>query len=93
VSCLLLYDVQHPDPDYSCAYVVLFTDKDTKGHGLSFTIGRGTEIVVLAIKSLAHIVVGLDVDYVEQNMAEISRKLTNDTQLRWVCLIVSVRLD
>lgn len=36
--------LQHKDPDYSCAYVVIYTDKDTEGHGLAFTLGRGTEI-------------------------------------------------
>ena len=36
--------VQHPDPDYSCAYVVIQTDGDLEGHGFTFTIGRGTDI-------------------------------------------------
>ena len=35
---------QHTDPDYSCAYVVLYTRGDTEGYGLTFTLGRGTEI-------------------------------------------------
>lgn len=39
-------DSQHTDPDYSVAYVVLETDSDAalKGYGLTFTVGRGTEI-------------------------------------------------
>ena len=32
------------DPDYSCAYVTLLTDTDVTGFGLTFTLGRGTEI-------------------------------------------------
>ena len=41
-------DAMNPDPDYSAAYVILETDRGDglTGHGLSFTIGRGTEIVV-----------------------------------------------
>lgn len=35
---------QHTDPDYSVAYVVLDTDTELKGYGLTFTVGRGTEI-------------------------------------------------
>ena len=40
----------NPDPDYSAAYVVLRTDAGDglEGHGLTFTIGRGTEVVVAA---------------------------------------------
>ena len=35
----------HTAPDYSAAYVVLKTDADDglEGHGLTFTLGRGTE--------------------------------------------------
>lgn len=41
LSCDLF---QHKDPDYSVAYVVLDTDTHLKGFGLTFTVGRGTEI-------------------------------------------------
>uniref|UniRef100_A0A4W4DTX5 Mitochondrial enolase superfamily member 1 n=1 Tax=Electrophorus electricus TaxID=8005 RepID=A0A4W4DTX5_ELEEL len=37
-------DAMHSDPDYSVAYVVVETDADLKGYGLTFTVGRGTEI-------------------------------------------------
>lgn len=36
--------LQHPDPDYSAAYVVIDTDCGLKGFGLTFTLGKGTEI-------------------------------------------------
>ena len=36
-------DAVHVDPDYSAAYVILRTDADLEGHGLTFTIGRGNE--------------------------------------------------
>ena len=41
-------DAMNPDPDYSAAYVILKTDHPAgiEGHGLTFTIGRGTEICV-----------------------------------------------
>lgn len=35
---------QHTDPDYSAVYVMLDTDTDLRGYGLTFTVGRGTEI-------------------------------------------------
>lgn len=36
--------VQHADPDYSAAYVVLDADSGLKGFGITFTLGRGTDI-------------------------------------------------
>ena len=46
-------DAMHPDPDYSATYVVLKTDKPgLEGHGLTFTIGRGNEIVKAGVEAL-----------------------------------------
>ena len=47
-------DAMNPDPDYSAAYVVLHTDAGDgiEGHGLTFTIGRGTELCVAAVQAL-----------------------------------------
>lgn len=53
-------DAMNTDPDYSAAYVVLQTDHPTglEGHGLTFTIGRGNEVCVAAIRALAPLVMG-----------------------------------
>ena len=53
-------DAMHRSPDYSCAYVVLHTDSPDglSGCGLTFTNGRGTEVVVAAVRALEHLVVG-----------------------------------
>ena len=48
----------HAHPDYSAAYVILQTDGAQEGHGLTFTIGRGNEVVVTAIQAFAPLVVG-----------------------------------
>lgn len=41
----LVIDSQHTDPDYSVAYVVIeTTDAELNGYGLTFTVGKGTEI-------------------------------------------------
>ena len=56
-------DAMNPDPDYSAAYVILDTGvRSLKGHGLTFTIGRGNEICCAAIKALRHLVVGLELE-------------------------------
>lgn len=40
-----MIDSQHTDPDYSVAYVVIeTTNAELKGYGLTFTVGKGTEI-------------------------------------------------
>ena len=78
-------DAMNPDPDYSAAYVVLDTDADgLAGHGLTFTIGRGNEIVCLAIEALKHLVIGLELDWVKENPGRFWHFVTGDSQLRWI---------
>ena len=77
-------DAMNPDPDYSAAYVVLETDGLHQGHGLTFTIGRGNEIVVAAIRALAGRVVGLELDWIRDNPGRFWRHVTGDSQLRWI---------
>jgi L-fuconate dehydratase len=77
-------DAMNPDPDYSAAYVVLETDGDHEGHGLTFTIGRGNEICVAAINAMRHLVIGLDLDWVREDMGRFWRHITSDSQLRWI---------
>jgi L-fuconate dehydratase len=78
-------DAMNPDPDYSAAYVVVGTDRGdaVEGHGLSFTIGRGTEIVVTAIRSLAPLVIGQRLrDFVAAPGA-LRKHVTRASQRRW----------
>src|SRR2546428_4479249 len=79
-------DAMNPDPDYSAAYVVLETDEPSgvAGHGLTFTIGRGTEVCVAAIQALAGHLVGSTVEELVLDPAGLWRRLVADTQLRWL---------
>jgi L-fuconate dehydratase len=79
-------DAMNPDPDYSAAYVVLETDDPhgLEGHGLAFTIGRGTEVCVAAIEALAPVVVGRTLEETVLDLAGFWRRLVADTQLRWL---------
>ncbi|HWT17999.1 MAG TPA: L-fuconate dehydratase [Variovorax sp.] len=78
-------DAMNPDPDYSAAYVVLETDRPgLEGHGLTFTIGRGNEICCAAIEAMRHLVVGLDLQWVAEDMGRFWRHITSDSQLRWI---------
>ncbi len=83
-------DAMNKDGDYSAAYVVLHTDGvDTvgtplAGHGLTFTIGRGNDIVVAAARQQAARLIGHDVDAIAADMGAVYRFLTSDSQLRWL---------
>ena len=79
-------DAMHTAPDYSAAYVVLRTDAGNhlEGHGLTFTLGRGTEICVAAINALAPIVIGRTLESIVSDMRGFWRAITGDQQLRWI---------
>src|SRR5690242_20486182 len=79
-------DAMNPDPDYSAAYVILRDDAGDglEGHGLTFTIGRGTEVVVAAVEALRPLVVGRDADELFADMGAFWRELVGDSQLRWI---------
>src|SRR5882724_5501696 len=79
-------DAMNPDPDYSAAYVALETDDPNglTGHGLTFTIGRGTEVCVAAIDALLPHVVGATVEELVADLGGLWRQLVTDSQLRWL---------
>nr|XP_060631123.1 mitochondrial enolase superfamily member 1 [Anolis sagrei ordinatus] len=79
-------DAMHPDPDYSAAYVVIQTDAPDglKGYGLTFTLGKGTEVVACAIDALSAHVVNRDLDEIISDFRGFYRQLTSDGQLRWI---------
>src|SRR3990172_7368767 len=77
-------DAVHTDPDYSAAYVVLETDGPLRGHGMTFTLGRGNEVVLAAVRALEHQVVGLSLDDIRADMAGFWRRLASESQLRWL---------
>jgi L-fuconate dehydratase len=79
-------DAMNPDPDYSAAYVILATDRGDgiEGHGLTFTIGRGTEVVVAAVEALRTLVVGQSFGAFTSAPGAFWKHLTGDSQLRWI---------
>jgi L-fuconate dehydratase len=78
-------DAMNPAPDYSAAYLIFETDEsDVSGHGFTFTIGRGNDLVVRAVGMLSGGLVGLPVDEIPREMPRIMRSLTGDSHLRWL---------
>jgi L-fuconate dehydratase len=74
-------------------YVILHTDDPihTKGYGLTFTLGRGNEVVAACVKALEHHLIGADFDNdIVNNMMDSEDhrgfyyRLCQDGQLRWI---------
>ena len=77
-------DAVNKDPDYSAAYVILETNTALEGHGLTFTLGRGTELVVGALQYLKTFVQGRTLASLTSDLNGLFLDLTGDTQFRWL---------
>ncbi len=77
-------DAVNKDPDYSAAYCILETDAGLEGHGLTFTLGRGTELCVTALEYLARFVRGRSLHDLTSDLNALYLQLTGDTQFRWL---------
>src|ERR1700761_8048927 len=77
-------DAMNGAPDYSAAYIVVKTNSELTGHGFSFTIGRGNELVCQAAASIAERLVGQNLAELTSDMGRTWRLLVSDSQFRWV---------
>src|SRR5919198_606846 len=55
-----------------------------EGHGLAFTIGRGTEICVVAARAFEPFIVGRTLEGIQADMRSFWRSLVADSRLRWL---------
>jgi L-fuconate dehydratase len=77
-------DAVNKDPDYSAAYCILETNQGLRGFGLTFTLGRGTELCCEALRYLSRCVIGRTLSSITDDFCAFSRELTGDTQFRWL---------
>ncbi|WP_031469706.1 enolase C-terminal domain-like protein [Sciscionella sediminilitoris] len=77
-------DAMNPAPDYSAAYCVLRTSAGERGHGLVFTIGRGNEVELAALRALEPLVLGRSVEEITADLGGFARRLVWDSPLRWL---------
>jgi L-fuconate dehydratase len=79
-------DAMNADPDYSAAYLRIVTDANDghEGHGFVFTIGRGNDVEVAAIQSLAPYFLGRDTEAMLSDLGGLWHELVYDSQLRWL---------
>lgn len=77
-------DAVNKDPDYSAAYCIIETNSGLRGHGLSFTLGRGTDLVVQAAQYLSQYAVNRTLASITDDFRAFARQITDDTQFRWL---------
>ncbi len=78
-------DAVHVDCDYSATYVEIITNnKELRGIGLTFTIGKGNDLCVRCIDNFKYLFVGRSILDIEVNMNSLWRQCTNHSQLRWI---------
>jgi L-fuconate dehydratase len=78
-------DAMNKDADYSAAYVVLETETPgLAGHGFTFTIGRGNDLVAEAVRQRAQPLLGRDAGELCRDLGAVYRELGADSQLRWL---------
>ena len=77
-------DAVNVDPDYSAAYCILETNHGLHGYGLTFTLGRGTELCVEALRYLSRFAVGRNLSSITEDLGAFYRQLTSDSQFRWL---------
>ncbi|GAA5958994.1 hypothetical protein JCM8115_000717 [Rhodotorula mucilaginosa] len=79
-------DAMQKSCDYSAAYVTLKTNLGEVGFGLTFTIGRGNDIVCAAVSAVASRLVGWNAAdlFSAAGMGKMWNFLLGDPQLRWI---------
>ena len=78
-------DAMNVDPDYSAAYIRIDTDDPgIYGCGFTFTIGRGNDICLEAIRAIADRLVGRSAEVLCEAPGLVYRELAADSQLRWL---------
>ena len=79
-------DAMNPSPDYSAAALIMRTDAPDglAGHAHVFTIGRGNDIQLAAIRAFEPFLAGRDLDEILADLGGLNRRLTGDSPLRWL---------
>ena len=89
-------DAMNLAPDYSAAYVIVRTDApapdggELAGHGFAFTIGRGNEIQLAAIRAIEPFLAGQELDAIIGDpgdpapLGDLYRRLVSDSPLHWL---------
>lgn len=77
-------DAMNAAGDYSAGYCILHTSTPLAGHGMTFTIGRGNDLVCQAIPYFASRLVNKPLSTLVADFGATWNSLVSDSQVRWV---------
>jgi L-fuconate dehydratase len=77
-------DSVHTSAQYCMAVTCLATGGRVSGTGIALTLGDGNRLVCDAIELLAGPLVGMEIDELMSDFGKISRRLADDSSLRWL---------
>ena len=78
-------DAIHTNPDYSATYVTIETSNDNlRGYGITFTLGKGNDVVISCIKHFFYIFKDLSIEDIETNIGKLWFECVDHSQLRWL---------
>ncbi len=77
-------DAVNTVPQYAYAVCYLSTNSSMQGVGLSFTLGKGNDLVCSAIKYLAPLVEGREIEELMSNFGNVFNQMSNVPNLRWL---------
>ncbi len=77
-------DAIHCAPVFSYAVTILEDDTGISGTGITFTIGKGNDLVCRAARLYADKLVGLDIEELMNHFGKFFNQLANEPQLRWL---------
>jgi len=78
-------DAIHRNPIYSYAITDLVDDSGITGTGFAFTLGEGNDLVCKAAAFYATQLKGQDIEDLMADFGSVSKLLSNQQQLRWLC--------
>jgi L-fuconate dehydratase len=77
-------DAVHSGSEYAFATTLLTAQNGMFGTGIALTLGTGNELVCQAIELLGGGIVGLEIEEMMASFGELSRRLADHPQLRWL---------
>jgi L-fuconate dehydratase len=77
-------DAVHSGAEYAFATTLLASDETIFGTGIVLTLGTGNEIVCETIELLGREIVGRDIEELMADFGNVSQKLSQHPQLRWL---------
>ncbi len=77
-------DAIHTDPEYCLAVTQLHSSGGKTSTGITLTLGEGNRLVCDAIELLAMPLVGVDIEELMAGFGAFSKRLADDSAMRWL---------